>query len=43
MSFLIMGLATKAPMSVDDTGFIATSFPDFVPMIRRLGGTLVLA
>ena len=23
---------------VDDTAFIATSFPDFVPMMRRLGG-----
>ncbi len=43
MSFLIMGLATKTPMAVDDTSFIATSFPDFVPMIRRLGGTLVVA
>ncbi len=40
MSFLVMGLATEKPMTVDDTAFIATSFPDFVPMIRRLGGDL---
>lgn len=40
MSFLIMGLASAQPVSVDDTGFIATSFPDFVPMMRRLGGVL---
>ncbi len=37
MSFLVMGLATDQPMSVDDTGFIATSFPDFVPLMRQLG------
>jgi 3-phosphoshikimate 1-carboxyvinyltransferase len=40
MSFLVMGLASDKPVSVDDTSFIATSFPDFVPMMRRLGGTL---
>ncbi|MBN8940438.1 MAG: 3-phosphoshikimate 1-carboxyvinyltransferase [Rhizobiales bacterium] len=37
MSFLVMGLATDQPMSVDDTGFIVTSFPDFVPLMRKLG------
>mgnify|MGYP003407936409 CR=1 FL=1 len=40
MSFLVMGLATQQPVRVDDTSFIATSFPEFVPMIRRLGGVL---
>ena len=40
MSFLVMGLASDLPVTVDDTVFIATSFPDFVPMIRRLGGEL---
>jgi 3-phosphoshikimate 1-carboxyvinyltransferase len=40
MSFLVMGLATAEPVAVDDTAFIATSFPDFVPMMRRLGGAL---
>jgi len=40
MSFLVMGLATQTPVAVDDTGFIATSFPDFVPMMRGLGGVL---
>lgn len=40
MSFLVMGLNADAPVSVDDTSFIATSFPDFVPMIGRLGGKL---
>ena len=40
MSFLVMGLATEAPVTVDDTGFIATSFPDFVPLMRALGADL---
>lgn len=39
MSFLCLGLASRQPVKVDDTGFIATSFPDFVPMMRRLGGS----
>jgi 3-phosphoshikimate 1-carboxyvinyltransferase len=37
MSALVMGCASDAPIKVDDTAFIATSFPDFVPMMRRLG------
>jgi 3-phosphoshikimate 1-carboxyvinyltransferase len=37
MSALVMGLATDKPVKVDDTAFIATSFPDFVPMMRSLG------
>jgi 3-phosphoshikimate 1-carboxyvinyltransferase len=40
MAFLVMGLASAKPVGVDDTGFIATSFPDFVPMMRRLGAEL---
>lgn len=37
MSALVMGLASDAPVKVDDTAFIATSFPDFISMMRRLG------
>jgi 3-phosphoshikimate 1-carboxyvinyltransferase len=37
MSALVMGCASEAPVKVDDTAFIATSFPDFIPMMRRLG------
>jgi 3-phosphoshikimate 1-carboxyvinyltransferase len=40
MSALMMGLASDAPVKVDDTAFIATSFPDFVPMMRQLGAEL---
>ena len=37
MSALVMGLASDKPVKVDDTAFIATSFPDFIPMMRGLG------
>lgn len=37
MSALAMGLASDKPVTIDDTTFIATSFPDFIPMMRRLG------
>ncbi len=39
MSFLIMGLASREPMTVDDTAMIATSFPEFRPAIEQLGAT----
>jgi 3-phosphoshikimate 1-carboxyvinyltransferase len=37
MSALVIGLASDKPVKVDDTAFIATSFPDFIPMLRGLG------
>jgi 3-phosphoshikimate 1-carboxyvinyltransferase len=37
MSALVMGLASDKPVTVDDTGFIATSFPDFIPMMQAIG------
>jgi 3-phosphoshikimate 1-carboxyvinyltransferase len=37
MSALVMGLAADKPVKIDDTAFIATSFPDFIPMMRSLG------
>jgi len=40
MSALVMGLAADAPVRIDDSTFIATSFPDFVPMMRRLGAEI---
>ncbi len=40
MSFLVMGLASVEPVSVDDGAMIATSFPDFVPLITMLGGEI---
>ena len=37
MSFLVMSLAAKEPVVVDDTGMIATSFPSFVPLMSQIG------
>jgi 3-phosphoshikimate 1-carboxyvinyltransferase len=37
MSALVMGLASQQPVGADDTSFIATSFPTFIPMMRQLG------
>jgi 3-phosphoshikimate 1-carboxyvinyltransferase len=41
MSALVMGLASDRPVTIDDGAFIATSFPGFADMMRRLGGDLV--
>ncbi len=37
MSFLVAGLVSERPITVDDAGPIATSFPDFVALMRSLG------
>ncbi|MEP3441852.1 MAG: 3-phosphoshikimate 1-carboxyvinyltransferase [Sulfitobacter sp.] len=37
MSFLILGMASNAPVKVDDGGPIATSFPIFEPLMGALG------
>jgi 3-phosphoshikimate 1-carboxyvinyltransferase len=37
MSFLVMGLASERPMQVDDSATIATSFPNFRPLMEGLG------
>ena len=40
MSFLVMGLASEAPVAIDDAAMIATSFPDFTPLMRGLGAAI---
>jgi 3-phosphoshikimate 1-carboxyvinyltransferase len=40
MSALVMGLASENPVRIDDSAFIATSFPGFVELMRSLGGDL---
>jgi 3-phosphoshikimate 1-carboxyvinyltransferase len=40
MSALVLGLASEKPVAVDDAGFIATSFPGFVDLMRSLGADL---
>ena len=37
MSFLILGLAARAPVSVDEPAMIATSFPGFTDLMAGLG------
>jgi 3-phosphoshikimate 1-carboxyvinyltransferase len=40
MAFLILGLASDRPVTVDDITFVATSFPSFVPLMTGLGAKL---
>ncbi|MEQ8355679.1 MAG: 3-phosphoshikimate 1-carboxyvinyltransferase [Kiloniellaceae bacterium] len=37
MSFLVLGLAAERPVLIDDMTPIATSFPDFLPLMEGLG------
>jgi 3-phosphoshikimate 1-carboxyvinyltransferase len=37
MAFLTMGLASEKPVTVDDMGMIATSFPEFRTLMESLG------
>jgi 3-phosphoshikimate 1-carboxyvinyltransferase len=38
MSFLVMGMASEKPVTVDDGSVMETSFPGFVSLMNRLGG-----
>lgn len=40
MSFLVLGLAAEQPVTVDDASMIATSFPEFRPLMQKLGAKL---
>ena len=40
MSFLVLGLASKKPVSIDDGAPIATSFPLFEGLMTALGGRI---
>jgi 3-phosphoshikimate 1-carboxyvinyltransferase len=40
MAALVLGLAADNPVRIDDSGFIATSFPGFVDLMRILGADL---
>lgn len=41
MAFMVMGMATKKPMTVDDGNPITTSFPTFESLMGDLGAQLV--
>jgi 3-phosphoshikimate 1-carboxyvinyltransferase len=40
MAFAVLGLAARDGVRVDDAAPIATSFPDFVPLMRSLGADI---
>jgi 3-phosphoshikimate 1-carboxyvinyltransferase len=40
MSFMVLGMATQKPVSVDDGAPIATSFPVFGPLMAKLGANV---
>ncbi|ESY06950.1 3-phosphoshikimate 1-carboxyvinyltransferase [Mesorhizobium sp. C386A] len=40
MSFLVMGLATEKPVTIDDAAMIATSFPEFMGLMTGLGAEI---
>ncbi len=40
MAHLVLGLAAESPVSVDEPGMIATSFPGFVGLMRGLGAEI---
>ena len=40
MSFLCLGLATRSPVTVDDSGSIATSFPQFASLMASIGSEI---
>jgi len=40
MSALVMGLGSEQPVKIDDGSFIATSFPDFIALMRGLGADI---
>ncbi len=40
MSFLVLGLASRSPVTVDSAASIATSFPGFAELIRTIGGRI---
>ena len=40
MSFLVLGLAAREPVRVDDVGPVATSFPGFAALMRQMGADL---
>ena len=43
MSFLVLGLAAREPIAIDDGSPIATSFPGFAELMNELGANMVWA
>jgi 3-phosphoshikimate 1-carboxyvinyltransferase len=43
MAFLVLGMAARRPVRIDDGATIATSFPGFVELMNSLGGAIAAA
>jgi 3-phosphoshikimate 1-carboxyvinyltransferase len=43
MSFLVLGMAAKKPVEIDDAEAIGTSFPGFVELMNGLGAAIAPA
>ena len=41
MSFMVLGMATPNPVTIDDVAPIKTSFPNFIDLMKELGGNMV--
>ncbi|MDE3059574.1 MAG: 3-phosphoshikimate 1-carboxyvinyltransferase [Pseudomonadota bacterium] len=43
MAFLVMGMSSRQPVTVDDASAIKTSFPNFVDLMNGIGGRIGVA
>jgi len=43
MSFLVLGMAARSPVGIDDGDMIGTSFPGFTELMNRLGAAITTA
>ncbi len=43
MSFLVLGMGSENPVTVDDADAIATSFPDFMALCNRIGADIAVS
>lgn len=40
MSFMVMGMASENPVFIDDVSSVATSFPEFIPLMNTAGANI---
>lgn len=40
MSFMVMGMASENPVFIDDVSSVATSFPEFIPLMNKAGANI---
>ena len=40
MSFMVMGTASKKPVTIDDVSSVATSFPEFISLMNKAGADI---